>query len=378
MGPRAALRLLLRLTLCGAAIAIAPVASADGATPRRVVAVKIDGASEDARPLEATIRELLARLQLNVTTPDKVPPASLLESVTIDLTGTYGARVVVRSANGTTVLDRTVPRGDSPAIQREQIAHAVRGAAEAELLIDDDRVAGRAPPVIEPLPAFEPRPASATEDAMRVEAPPANADTPPTPLLPRPARARVARALALDVSTFAGGGLFAPDASVVARVGGAAALWLRKDGVRPGVSVLALYAFPFETGDDVVSARTNVLSLRVLPSVALVHNARFSLEVEAGGGLDVVSVDPTSAELPSSALGAATTRASGVFSGAVTGRLGLASDVALTLTAMLDVDPTSRRWVFDDRGLSRDVLAPWTARPMLLAGLSFTAMGPAR
>ena len=54
------------------------------------------------------------------------------------------AGIVVKGVGGSTILDRQV-HDPNAAIQREQIAHAVRGAAEAEILAEQDRVAGRPP-----------------------------------------------------------------------------------------------------------------------------------------------------------------------------------------------------------------------------------------
>lgn len=363
----------LLLAAAFAALTTATAAHADVA-PRRVVVVHVHGTPEETAALESTMRELLGRLELTMAT-GSAPPSSVLETVTVDLT-TFGAKVIVRSAGGGIVLERTV-RGESPAIQREQIAHAVRGAAEADLLVDADRVAGRAPPVADPPPA--PVPAPTPEPPP----PPAPAPTPPAPPLATPVAAeqpvtpRSDRAFGLDVSTFAGGGGFARDTSVVARVGGSVAVASRR-GLRPQLALAALYAFPFETGDTTLTSRTKLFSLRLLPGLTVLRAGWFGLEASAGGGLDVVNVDPVSSVLPEAALGRPTTRVNPILSGAVTARATIAGDVSLTLTALLDVDPTSRTYVFDDRETRTEVLSPWILRPMVLAGISFAALGGGR
>jgi len=139
-----------------------------------------------------------------------------------------------------------------------------------------------------------------------------------------------------------------------------------------------MYSFPFEAGDDRLGSQTSLFSLRLMPGLGLLQSGRFGLDVAAGGGTDVMSVDPTSRQLPESAFGRSTTRVSAIFSGAVTGRFNLATDVEITLSAMLDVDPSSRTYVFDAGPTRRVVFSPWSARPMLLAVLSFTAFGPGR
>lgn len=373
-------RLFFAATFAGMTIAtasISEIALAQAVTPRRVVVVHANGTPDEVSALEATMRELLGGLQLTMATRS-APASSVLETVTIDMTEA-GAKVVVRSASGATVLERLV-RGESPAIQREQIAHAVRGAAEAELLVDADRVAGRAPPVVDP-------PAPNAEEPPAPPAPPAK--EPPTeaspiaPQKPPSAEAPLAPAksegapLGLDVSTFAGGGGFANDTSVVMRVGGSIAVASRR-GLRPELAVTALYAFPFETGDDSLMARTKLFSLRLMPGLTVLRRAWFGLETSAGGGVDVLTVDPTSSFLPGDVLGESTTRVNAIFSAAVTGRVTIAADVSVTLSAILDVDPSSRRYVLEVGRVDYDVFTPWSLRPMVLAGISFAALGGGR
>jgi len=345
--------------------------------PRRTVDLLIRSApAEDTRPLEDTIRELLARLQITVVnraaSGRAANPSSLLATVDVDLVPADEARVIVRSASGSTVLDRTIPRDANLAITREQIASAVRGATEAEILVDEDRVAGRAPPVVEPPPepTRTPPPPPAAPAIVETIAPP-KAEAPPTPPPSTPST------LALDLATFAGAGVFSSDSNPVARVGGGVAVASRR-GLRPSFALAALYAFPFEGGDDdgTLTARATIVSLRALPALQLVHRARWGIDFGAGGGIDVLSVDPASTVLPSSAFPeTTTTRVNPILTGAITGRVALASDVVLTLTAMTDVDLAARRYVFDNRGSRADILVPWDVRPTLLAGLSFTAFG---
>jgi hypothetical protein len=346
-----------------ATLTIATAASADTVAPRRVVVVHVNGTPEETTSLEETMRELLGNLQLTMAT-GSAPPSSVLETVTVDLTAA-GAKVLVKSANGATVVERLV-RGESPAIQREQIAHAVRGAAEAELLVDADRVAGRAPPVVDPPPEPPPPPPPPAPAPIVVETKPPIAEAPVAP--------PSSPSFGLDLSTFTGVGGFATDTPAVARVGGSIAVGSRR-GLRPQIALAALYAFPFETGDDVLTSRAKLFSLRLMPGLRLLHAGWFSLETSAGGGLDVLTVDPVSSVLPGDRLARSTTRVNAIVTGAVTARATIAADVSLTLTAMVDVDPSSRTYVFLDRGRSDEVFSPWSVRPMVLAGISFAASG---
>lgn len=362
-----------------AAMTIATAAAADTVAPRRVVVVHVNGTPEETAALEGAMRELLGNLQLTMAT-GSAPASSVLETVTVDVTA-VGTKVVVKSASGATVLERLI-RGESAAIQREQIAHAVRGAAEAELLVDADRVAGRAPPVVDP-PAAPPPPAVKEPVPEPPPAPPpivveVKPPTAEAPVAPAPKSS----SFGLDLSTFVGVGGFAEDTAAVARVGGSLAIASRR-GLRPQIALAALYAFPFETdysrgGEVVLTSRTKLFSLRLMPGLTPLHAGWFALETSAGGGFDMVTVDPTSSLLTGDQLGDSTTRVNPIFSAAVTGRATIAADVSLTLTAMLDLDPTSRSYVFVDRGASTEVFSPWSLRPMVLAGISFAAFGGGR
>jgi hypothetical protein len=349
---------------------------ASSATSRRSVAVEIAGPHDEARLLEETIRELLARLQLTMV-GRSTSRGALLATVEIAIAPSGTAHVVVRSADGAPVLERDVPRETSTSIQREQIAHAVRGAAEAELLADDDRVAGGVPTASEPV-ASTPAP-----NVERTEEPEPR-DTPP-PSVPKTAPLSdrdtasvepAASDVAIDLSTFAGGGPVGGGARAVARVGGAIALASRR-GLRPSVAVSALYAFPFTSGTDTVSSRTSLVSGRAMGSIELLRRSWLALDASGGGGVDVLSVHPSSTTLPASALGSSTTRFDPVLSAGITARIALVSDVVLLIGVVADADVTARHYVFADRGQQVDVLDPWRVRPMLLAGLSFTALGEA-
>lgn len=344
--------------------------------PRRTVdlLIRSSPAGEDTKALEDTIRELLSRLSITVVNrANGIAPApgSLLATVDVDLVDPNGVHVVVRSATRSVVLDRTIPRDSNPAISREQIASTVRGATEAEILVDEDRVAGRVPPVVDE-PDVSP-PSSTPPIEASIGDPPAGRERAEQKL-----RLASPSSFAINLSTFAGGGMFA-DESPVVRVGGAIGIASQRAGVlRPGFALAALYTFPFESGDRTLEARASVASLRALPAVEVFRAAapRFALDLTAGGGIDVLTVDPASKVLPESAFPEGkTTRVNPILTGGVSGRFAVASDVALTITVMTDVDLTTRRYVFDDRGQPRDVLVPWTVRPMLLAGLSFTAFG---
>lgn len=353
------------------ALAVTLVALPAAAEGKRAVVLTWEGDRDET--LERTMKELLARRDLDATGEDVTTPR-LLVRVVLTRTAT-GTHVVVRSADpaASPVLDRIVPLDPSPAIDRERVALAVRGAAEAELVMEEERKAHPPPP---PPPA-DPGPVAT---AAPPPPPPVEVAPPPAPVVERPvaaerAPARPPHGIAIDVATYAGAGLVGKG-DVVARVGGGVTAGLRT-GLRPSLTAAGLYGFPFDSGEgaDVV-VRAHLVSARLLAGIEPLHGSRFALAFGLGGGLDVLTVAPSSDTLPANVLADDSTRVNPVVTGAITGRLRVASDVVLTLSFLGDVDPATRRYVFLDRGNRETIFQTWSFRPTILAGLAFTAAGP--
>jgi hypothetical protein len=343
----------------GAALADEPVAPVRAGP--RVVTLSVDGAAEDAELYAFTIRELLGRIDVRVSTGADTEGARVVAHVRVDANAPGGVAVRVTDARGRPVLTRTVARDPSPAITREGVAHAVQTAVESTLLDDG-------PP--EPPPPVKPPPKSpppAAETVAPAEAPPARERQAPS----APPR------YALDLATFVGGGPVASGAGVAPRVGG----WVtgRAEGaLRPSVTLSGAYAFPFESGDELVTARASLTALRAFAAIELVRGADVSLEAGLGGGVDVLSVSPRSDVLPSSVLRGATTRVDGIVSGLLTARLAVFRGASLMLSAGADGDVSTRDYVVEQGAARTTLLAPWRVRPVVLVGLSFTALGAPR
>jgi hypothetical protein len=323
------------------------------APPASAVVVNVVGAGDSQPALEASLRELLARLRLTMNPSDAAPDA-ILARVQIDLTSTSQATVLVTDGHtGEVRAHRIIPRDASAAIIREEIAHAVQSAVESTLLVD-------APPPPPPAPApVQPAPI-------------------PPPIEPQheapPGVPRTRRWFALDVTTLAGAGPFGSGAGPVVRMGGGAQLSSR-EGLRPSIAFTGYYAVPFQSNASLVGSYANLVSLRVTPAIEVLHASWFALDLGVTGGIDVLSVQPHSAILPSTNLGPTTSRVDPIVGGAVTARAALASSVVFVLAVDVDVDLASRRYVLDDGSSQVDVFDPWRVRPTVLAGLAFTAFG---
>ena len=335
------------------------------APARRDVQVAIVGDASEASALEASLRELLARIDLSLVQEGKGVDATALARVRIDLTQPSAASIIVTDGQtGEVVESRSIPRDASPPVVREEIADAVRSAVESKLLVDAP--AKRAPPPPPPPPAPTPEPAP----------PPVVITSPIVVEAPNDASraTRSGSPLAIDLATFAGAGPFASGAGPVARVGGGASIAWRR-GLRPALTATLAYALPFDASSDLVVSHANVVSARALASIELARASWIALGVAAGGGFDAMSVDPDSSVLPASALGGHTLRTDAIVTGAIEARVPLATSVVVAVDASADVDLASRRYVVDDAGRESALLTPWRVRPTITAGFVFTALG---
>lgn len=334
----------------------------------RTATLTVRGDADEAAKLEATIRELCARLGVDVVVGDG--GTDIVARTQIDLSQDAEADIVVASGqDGHVIVHRRASRRGSALVVREEIGHTVMTAIESELLEHPPAPAPPAPP--------SPPSGASPQDPIAIT-PPAPTPTPTrdsaAPHAPTGATKR--SSLALDVATFAGGSLFAKS-EPVARVGAGATLASRA-GLQPSIGLGATYAVPFETTSELVTSRSTFVSLRALGGITLTQSRYFALDAGVGGGTDILSVTPRSDTLPASSLGSETTRVDPIVTGALSVRVALVSSVTLDLAAVLDVAPTTRAYAVA-RGSDRsDVLVPSHVRPALMAGLSFSAIGRPR
>jgi hypothetical protein len=380
----------------------------------RGVDVTIVAGGEDAQPLVEAIREVVGRLGLLVSAhvvqeapPEtgEVVPTQGLARAAIDLTSPGGVQVAVYGKNGHLALLRTFARNASASVLREETADAVRSAVEAQLLIDPDRrtvssaptheptatggagtgpTAGLAPSIAEP-PVAGSRVAEPRVAAPRVAEPRVAEPTSPPPAAPvgPPRREEPAQAatpdqgLSLDLTALGGIGGFAwTTAAVVSHIGGQAA-WIYHKWLNPSLTVSGEYLLPFDAKTTDVTATASVVSLRIMPAVEVFRSPSVAIDVGAGAGIDVISVQPPWRHPPN--YGAtAETRTDPVLRGAVTAYAALAPRIVFSLTIAYDLDVAAPhpRFVFHDPASA--VLAPWRARPLALVGLTFAAIGEAR
>ncbi len=352
------------------ALVLATSATSSADVPlARNVEVTASGDPAEVVALLDTLRELLGRQQLTLVRPGEA--AYPLARVRADLPSSGMATVEVTGRTGRLVLRRDVALEGPGAIAREAIAHLVQEAVESELLVAE--TAAPSPPA-----AASPDAGAwtAAADAARAASlpPPAPRDVAPVRDASALPAARGAP-LVLDLAMFGGVGPVATGSGPVPRVGAGATL-AHGSRLRPGLGLLFAYAFPFERTSDAVSARTSLLSARLLPSIEVGRTEHFAIDGALGGGLDVISVQPRSEMLPPSVLGEGSSRVSPILTGGISARIDVVPSVVFLVSALADVDLVKRSYAVAQGSALSTVTSPWAVRPTLLLGFAFTALGP--
>lgn len=335
----------------------------------RTVEVILVGGGRETGSLVDTMRELLARLSLvpnvhavtQIEDAEKIGIGTSAARLEIDLRSDKETTIVAIGKDGTPHT-RTIHRDPSPAIAREELAHAIQTIAMAQLFPElhapeqdaaaPEPEASAPPPVIEVTPPPEVTPPQ--HDALPPEKSP----------------------WALDVSVLAGGTGFSDNSGPVARVMGSVAV-VRRKGLRPSLAFEVHGVFPWAMEGTQVTARASDVGLRSMAGLSFVHTSWFTLAGLAGGGVDIVTVDPSSRVLGASAIANGTTRASPILSAALGADFAIVSSVVITLRAVTDFDLGDTHH-YIDRMNGDVVFSPWHVRPALLLGLSFTPFGPAQ
>ena len=339
-----------------------------------VIDVTLIGAGADGSAVVDTLREILGRLGLSVAAHVQSAPGS---------PGTPLARVVVEidfSSPGDVVLSvhsdashapahRRIARDAAAPIIREEVADAVSSMVEAQLVSDAARDAAappNEPPPEPPVAAPPPPPAEPPGEPATEAAAPAVTNH---------------RWIAVDVTTFAGAGPFAGNVGVVGRLRGGLALASRR-GLRPSLTIMGEGLLPFYTQNvEGVTAHTDVESFRAIAAIEILRaDSWLAIDVGAGFGFDILSVDPNS--VPASA--PTSTVWDPVVSAIVTANFALTPGVMFTVAIAGDADLESRSYLVkviapgSTRPAMDPLLSPWVVRPAAFAGFTITAFGDGR
>jgi hypothetical protein len=349
--------------------------------------IVVGGGRETAALLD-TVRDRLDRVGLvvevhAVATPAEaaaLPRGSTAARVQVDLRAPEDV-VMITEGRRQAPKQRTLRRDPSPTVAREELAEAIESALESQLFADPERRNGDGEgPAGRNAGTPDASGAAAAADSAAGGAP-----TPAPPLVvPAIAPTREAPAtsgtssssLSVDVSTLAGGGWFAGAVGPVVALGGNVTLASRT-GWRPSLSLSARSILPFEGTADSVTCHASAFAVRALAGIELAHASWIALVAGAGGGADILWADPRSVVFAPSVLGPSTTRADPILSAYVGAHLALVPGVTMTVMVLGDLDLAPSRYVIVDGASVEPVLAPWSVRPTLLGGFTFTAFGQA-
>jgi hypothetical protein len=341
-------RRLARATLLGSLVVLSiPPAFADApaaAGPkleRRVVVLDAAPSEGVDRDLEATLGELLGRLQIGLVRPDGAGAARVVARVRIE-TSDRGATLTIESGRrDVPPVRREVERGESTALFRETVAHVILGAIEPLAGRDDE-----------------------------TERPP------PAPVANAPARAPEVAGdpLRLLVGARAGPRFLEADRLGIGFAGGISLVF--PVPLRPSAGIRAGYVLPTLVSSRGVDAEFHLVPLRAEVAARPLSVRSFALETALVGGVDFVSLAPQTA--PSFVHPEETKRrVQPMFGGALSGRFRLSPSADFVLTAGLDVDASPRRWVIVAPSGNDSFFETARVRPYAALGLDFTIFGVA-
>ncbi len=360
---RAVLLLATALELGASSFAQADPPASLEAVARHVVDVVVAGDPDEARAAEASLRELLRRvgLDLRVTTVDRLPAErgasspDVVARAWIDLRADNGALVEVTDAPAERTFERRVlAQEGSRAVLLEDVAHVVQAAAES--------IAAGAPPPAPP-PPHEATPPGVAIVPPRIEAPIVAPDRTPV---------RVdATSWGLAAAAFFTAAAYAHDSGTVPGVGAG----VRLDGGRFALWAFGAYHVPFGEDAAPVALHSSVWSVRAVPTFELVEISGFLLEAGAGAGLDVFALSPGAASPGVTLQDAQRSEVSPILTALVAAHVRLGPSARAFLAGTIDADLDPRRYVLQSSGGASALIAPLTFRPGVSLGLSFDVVG---
>ncbi|HVW24055.1 MAG TPA: hypothetical protein VHC69_01725 [Polyangiaceae bacterium] len=393
-------------TLC----VLARSAVADDRRAPSLVHVYVAGPPEAVLRTRATVRELLARIQVDAVVEPASDEAVLAEPAPdgvarafLDFRSLAGTRVALApSGPDHDIVRRTLP-ASSLEVSVEEAAHIVYAAVEASRDASTRPAAAgsgasESPATGEAPPATSAPPPGASSDATGTGAGSVSPSPPPkttslapaAQVVPAPQQNAESRAgangedhgppktahagssaLVFDaaVSVFGGMSSYGGDA-VLPGVGGALDVRFGSASLRPGAMLSAGVFFPSSVSSGDVGGSLRAESLRLLGLVEWTPSPRFGFALAAGGGADHVTFDPGASSAVVVSEGAAS-RYDPALQGLVSARLRFSSAFGVFALAAADVDLTPHRYVTETLGDATPFFALPRVRPTALAGVTY-------
>lgn len=311
--------------------------SAVAAAQARPVVVLREVKPEPSSALEASLREMLDRLSVNLDTMAVDGGAPALAIVDVD----FAARAVVVDSPGRALtIRRNLPESAEGRVASEAAATLIASAVEVLVHTDPPRQPVR-----------------------------------PTPEVPAvvqaPAPKRELSPVGLDVGVGLGARLSGGSSAV--DFGGSvhALTTVRLGSQLPGLLATVAFQPGFDLSGEAVTLRGSAVSARLFVQLELLRWRWGRLEAGAGGGFDRFAFTALQREGELLRPMAGRIAVAPVVSGLLTYRLPVGEAVHLFLTLTVDGDLRPPPPMRGMPGADDNDLRPWTVRPMLQVGVSF-------
>jgi hypothetical protein len=357
-------RLIGRFALVAAALLLTPPLHAE---PRELVTVAVSASESDARAFEVVLRELMARLPVDlefavvarvdpaevVTPPPDRPPR--LARVWVDASRTDVAVVYLADSEWERILVRRVAlSGTFDEVSREQIAHIVEGSVEAlraGARIGIEREAARVELGVQPAP----KPAAKAAPPPQPETPVAKPAQMPPPNGAARARLRVALGY--------GALLFTPSEILHGPLG-RADLDFGDPTWRYGGALDVQYRLPIRTAADPIGLSYESFGVRAAATLRRRLDRLTALGLELGGGFDYERIASRGLRGTGAlVLTPAESRVSPALRAGVGVDLALFGSTVLSVLGVLDFALAPRDFVAQTGGATEVVLSPLSVRP---------------
>lgn len=312
----------------------------DSGHPPRSVVVEYEGTELEVAELDATLRELMGRLGLQLVAAGERAPGAVVAYARVGIEHDRAhVRVTEGETRGAPPVQRTLVRNESSALFRETVAHVLLGLVES--LLERDH------------------------EAREPEAPTRDADEPRQHARPRPART-----YALGVH---GGPALLGVAQWGARFVATGALAFDR-ALHPSVALDLGATWPARLKAQGIAATFVLTSARFRARMDPIRRRRGSLEVSLGGGIDIASLKPASA--PGTLLLERTSvRVQPVFGGALSGRLPLSAKLSAVASLGVDIDVARRKWWVQEGTTQAVIFETAVLRPYAFLGIDWTVGG---
>lgn len=307
----------------------------------RSVAVLRDVKPAPSSSLEASLREMLGRLDVNLDPSAGDGGVPALAVIDVDFSS---GQIVVDSPSRVVTIRRTLPLEASGDVATETAATLIASSIDVLLHTDPPR------------------------QPIKVETPE------PMVLQVAPLTAPKLSPVGLDLGVGLGAKLLGGSATV--DFGGSihALLSIPLGTQLPGVLAAVTFQPGFDLTGDTVTLRGSLLSLRLFVQLEMIRWKFGRLEAGAGGGLDRFAFTPLQREGELFRPMGGRVAVAPIVSGLITYRFPVGDTVHLFASMVVDGDLRPARMMLGPASPDMNDPRPWTVRPSLQLGVSFAPL----